>query len=101
MYQSHASYSAIGLGSPGTDRIVRLVADCSRNAEGVLYGAKITGGGSGGTVCIVGESNEAGRLAMTQVHSRYEAERGQEVACFQGSSMGAMQFGHLRIYSKQ
>ena len=101
MYQSHASYSAIGLGSPGTDRIAKLVTDCSRNAGGVLYGAKITGGGSGGTVCIIGESNEAGRLAMAQVHSRYKAETGQDVTCFRGSSMGAIQFGHLRIYLKQ
>ena len=28
----------------------------SREGEGTLYGAKITGGGSGGTVCIVGRN---------------------------------------------
>jgi L-arabinokinase len=99
MSQSHCSYSALGLGSSGTDRIVGLVAELGRNAEGpaALHGAKITGGGSGGTVCIIGESSEAGHLAVAQVLSRYRAESGQSVACFQGSSMGAMQFGHVRI----
>ena len=50
MFQSHASYSRCGLGSEGTDRIVDLV---KRSAGGDLYGAKITGGGSGGTVAIL------------------------------------------------
>ncbi|MBC7932492.1 MAG: GHMP kinase, partial [Rubrivivax sp.] len=51
MYESHASYSACGLGSAGTDNLVELV-----RAAGVslgLYGAKITGGGSGGTVAVL------------------------------------------------
>jgi galactokinase len=46
MYQSHESYSRCGLGSGRTDEIVSL----AKNAAGV-YGAKITGGGNGGTVC--------------------------------------------------
>ena len=51
--QSHASYSRCGLGSHGTDRIVALVraelaAAVARGEEPALYGAKITGGGSGG-----------------------------------------------------
>ncbi|MFN2416844.1 MAG: galactokinase, partial [Pyrinomonadaceae bacterium] len=52
MYQSHASYSACGLGSEGTDRLVGLVRGAGP-ARG-LYGAKITGGGSGGTVAVLG-----------------------------------------------
>ena len=55
MYQSHASYSACGLGSPGTDKIVQLVREEGR-AQG-LYGARITGGGSGGTVAILGRAD--------------------------------------------
>ena len=51
--QSHAGYSRCGLGSDGTDRLVVLVrqeqALAKRHQEPpVLYGAKITGGGSGG-----------------------------------------------------
>ena len=52
MYESHASYSACGLGSTGTDLIVDLVK--SAGADQGLFGAKITGGGSGGTVAVLG-----------------------------------------------
>ncbi len=51
MYASHASYSACGLGSDGTDLLVDL-ARAAGAADGI-YGAKITGGGSGGTVAIL------------------------------------------------
>lgn len=60
--QCHYSYSACGLGSDGTDRLVQLVQEvqhvkASKSAEGTLYGAKITGGGSGGTVCVIGRNS--------------------------------------------
>lgn len=59
--QCHYSYSACGLGSDGTDRLVQLVQDLQHSAAsisdgGTLYGAKITGGGSGGTVCVIGRN---------------------------------------------
>ncbi len=52
MYESHASYSACGLGSQGTDLLVGLVK--AAGADRGLFGAKITGGGSGGTVAVLG-----------------------------------------------
>ncbi|MGH9886032.1 MAG: galactokinase, partial [bacterium] len=48
MYGSHASYGACGLGSDATDRLVEMVREVGPRGE--LFGAKITGGGSGGTV---------------------------------------------------
>lgn len=59
--QCHYSYSACGLGSDGTDRLVHLVQELQHSAAsktegGTLYGAKITGGGSGGTVCVIGRN---------------------------------------------
>lgn len=61
--QCHYSYSACGLGSDGTDRLVQLVQEMqhsksksSVSGDGTLYGAKITGGGSGGTVCVIGRN---------------------------------------------
>ena len=51
MYESHASYSACGLGSGGTDELVALAREAGP-ARGI-YGAKITGGGSGGTVAVL------------------------------------------------
>jgi len=59
--QCHYSYSACGLGSDGTNRLVQLVQGMQHNKsnseDGTLYGAKITGGGSGGTVCVVGRNS--------------------------------------------
>ena len=59
--QCHYSYSACGLGSDGTDRLVQLVqdiqhSDASQSEGSTLCGAKITGGGSGGTVCVIGRN---------------------------------------------
>ena len=58
MVQSHAGYSRCGLGSDGTDRLVALVRQEQALARlhqetPVLYGAKITGGGSGGQFLAV------------------------------------------------
>jgi hypothetical protein len=52
--QSHASYSRCGLGSEATDRLVALTRKemAEARAKGqpsALHGAKITGGGSGGS----------------------------------------------------
>jgi L-arabinokinase len=51
MYESHASYSACGLGSEATDRLV----DMARAAGTGIHGAKITGGGCGGTVAVLAD----------------------------------------------
>jgi galactokinase len=91
MYQSHASYSACGLGSAGTDRLVELVR-AAGPARG-LYGAKITGGGSGGTVAVLGRRG----AEVQAVADAYAAETGQEARVFSGSSPGSAAFGHLRL----
>jgi galactokinase len=93
MYQSHASYSACGLGSAGTDRLVELVREVGP-ARG-LYGAKITGGGSGGTVAVLGRRGaEAG---VAEVAGRYAEETGHAPHVFRGSSPGGASFGHVRL----
>jgi L-arabinokinase len=95
MYQSHASYSACGLGAGGTDRLVELVR--AAGPEAGLYGAKITGGGSGGTVAIL-----ARRGAASAVHTlaaRYEQETGRAATILSGSSPGAQAFGVIWLAS--
>jgi galactokinase len=91
MYQSHASYSACGLGSGGTDLLVQLVRQAGP-ARG-LYGAKITGGGSGGTVCVLGRREAEG--AIQSIADQYQAQTGHRPYIFRGSSPGAAAFGHL------
>jgi galactokinase len=93
MYQSHASYSACGLGSAATDRIVELA-----RAEGPgqgIYGAKITGGGSGGTVAILSR-RDAGQV-VARVAEKYARETDYQPYIFSGSSPGSAEFGHLRL----
>jgi galactokinase len=85
MYASHASYSACGLGSSGTDRLVELVR--AAGPEAGLFGAKITGGGSGGTVAILGR--KAAGPAVDDIARRYARESGHEDYVFRGSSAGA------------
>jgi galactose-1-phosphate uridylyltransferase (family 1) len=89
MAESHASYSACGLGSDGTDRLVELVQEAGPAAG--LYGAKITGGGSGGTVAVLGRV-EAG-AAVAAVARRYREEAGRGGYVFAGSSPGACLWG--------
>ena len=93
MYQSHASYSACGLGSDGTDYLVELVRQAGPSAQ--LYGAKITGGGSGGTVAVL-----ARRGALEQIERlarRYSQETGREAEILHGSSPGAIAWGRRRL----
>jgi galactokinase len=92
MYAAHASYSECGLGSTGTDRIVGLVR--RRGAASGLYGAKITGGGSGGTVVVLGRSSAA--EAVREVAADYARETGHSPHLFSGSSPGASAFGARR-----
>jgi galactokinase len=96
MYQSHDSYSACGLGSSGTDEIVRLAREVG--IDNGLYGAKITGGGSGGTVAVLG--NRDAEKIVKQLCERYASQAGHKPIIISGSSPGAVMFGHLRLLSK-
>ena len=93
MFQSHASYAACGLCESGTNRLVEIVRE-SDAARG-LYGAKITGGGSGGTVAVLGR-RESGK-AISKVAEQYYRETGREPHIFTGSSPGSTAFGHLKL----
>jgi len=89
MFESHASYSACGLGSDGTDRLVALVREAGPAAG--LYGAKITGGGSGGTVAVLAGAGR--RPLIDEIARRYQQETGREATVFAGSSSGACAYG--------
>lgn len=93
MYKSHKSYSACCLGSPGTDELVRLVRESG--TESGLYGAKITGGGSGGTVAVLGR--KGARTAVEAVAKEYERRTGHAPLIISGSSPGAAAFGHFKL----
>lgn len=54
-----------------------------------LYGAKIRGGGCGGTVCVLGLAGSAGQAAVDAVVSQYQQETGYAPFVFAGSSLGS------------
>ncbi|XVE97217.1 hypothetical protein REPUB_Repub03eG0001500 [Reevesia pubescens] len=103
LYQCHYSYSACGLGSDGTERLVQLVQEMQHGGkvcggeDGTLYGAKITGGGSGGTVCVIGRNSLRSSHHILEIQQRYKSATGYLPFIFEGSSPGAGKFGYLRI----
>jgi L-arabinokinase len=98
MFQSHWSYTECGLGAPETDLIISLVRDeMARDELGPaqLYGAKITGGGAGGTVAILGA--QSAKPHFERVVARYAEHTGSMPYVFEGSSQGADEFGIIQL----
>ncbi|MBB6144662.1 L-arabinokinase [Silvibacterium bohemicum] len=83
--QSHAAYAECGLGSDACDELV------SRALKAGFFGAKMTGGGSGGVVAILGRTGD--RESIRRIAEEYAAERGTMPHIFSGSSEGVDAFG--------
>jgi len=89
MYQSHHAYTECGLGSKATDAIVSLCL-----GEGItngIYGAKITGGGAGGTVAIL--AAQTASAVVERIFEQYRAMNFGDPYLFEGSSEGADAYG--------
>ncbi len=94
MYGSHWSYRhRCGLDSPETHLLVSLARAIGE--EGGIYGAKITGGGSGGTVAVLGQKKML-RQNLSRIADSYQRHTGITPDLFIGSSPGAEEFGHRR-----
>lgn len=85
MYQSHASYSNCGLDSAGTDSLVARLKT-SGVSEGI-FGARITGGGSGGVVAVLARSDADNIIRSIAADYAISSKVGGYV--FSGSSNGA------------
>ena len=94
MYLAHLGYSECGLGSDATDKLVELVRE---EKAGDLLGAKITGGGAGGTVAILGWNTPDAEKAFNRVRDRYASWSKTVPYVFSGSSPGSDKFGVLRV----
>jgi L-arabinokinase len=96
MYGAHESYrDNCHLSVPEVDFIVNAVR--SRGPEKGMYGAKITGGGSGGTVAIFG-TEEALAAEVPGIAREYKRLTGLDADIFEGTSPGAIEFGSFRYY---
>lgn len=94
MYLSHVGYSQCGLGSPATDKIIEFVRAEEKNG---LLGAKITGGGAGGTVAILGFNTQQAEGAFQNVVLEYTNFSSNTPYLFKGSSDGCDKFGVIEV----
>ena len=91
MYASHVSYTNDAmLGAPECDLLVSLVR---ARESGGLYGARITGGGSGGTVVVLADERDRADAALADILNQYERQSGKKPELFAGSSPGAWHTG--------
>src|SRR5205823_3424477 len=91
MYASHQSYTMDAmLGAPECDLLVQLVRQRERSG---LYGARITAGGSGGTVAVLAETSQSADAAIADVMQEYDKQTGRTPELFEGSSQGAWHLG--------
>ena len=65
MKASHRGYGAMGLGTDETDRMVARIEELGPS-EG-FYGARVSGGGAGGTVVVLLDERAIGRLPGTVI----------------------------------
>jgi galactokinase len=94
MCGSHGSYRDNCLLSvPEVDFLVDAVR--TRGPQHGLYGAKITGGGSGGTVAVFGRKDSLAR-EIPAIAREYKRLTGLDPDIFDGTSPGAIEFGSFR-----
>jgi L-arabinokinase len=94
MYGAHESYRKhCRLSAPDVDFLVEAVRKRGE-AEG-LYGAKITGGGTGGTVAVFGE-DAALKEHIPHIANEFFRRSGVMPDIFEGTSPGAIEFGARR-----
>ena len=95
MLAAHDSYARnCELSCPEVDELVELVKQEGKTRS--VYGAKITGGGSGGTVAVFGDKKNLPEV-MDVVAEKYLESTGIKADVFWGSSPGAVQYGS-RVY---
>lgn len=88
MHASHSSYTACGLGCSEADKIVACVKKSSS-----LFGARLSGGGAGGSICILGLDNGEAEAEVRAI----AAQIGSNSYVFEGSSNGAESTGEYTI----
>lgn len=99
MFQSHSGYQQCGLASAGTDKLVMLareqLLENSGTGSSSVFGAKITGGGSGGSVCMAASDDDSGKAAILWIAAKYAKATQHKPILVSGSSPGAQYFDHI------
>ena len=94
MYAAHESYrDNCKLSVPEVNFLVEAVQ--KRGAAAGLYGAKITGGGTGGTIAVFGKIAALAEH-IPQIANEYSRRVGEMPDILEGTSPGAIEFGAKR-----
>jgi L-arabinokinase len=83
MMESHQGYMDCGLSCSEADAMIEMIR--RRMGQGEVFGARITGGGLGGTVCILARTE----AVVSEIKTEYEAAIGLPATLFAGSGDGA------------
>ena len=59
-----------------TDKIVEMVRDAG--ADNGVFGARVSGGGNGGTVCVLSYGKE-GKKTVKEIYRKYQANEETEI----------------------
>ncbi len=89
LLQSHGAYAECGLGSVACDSLVARALDAG------FAGAKMTGGGAGGVVAVLGRAGD--QHAVEDLVREFAEERGEVPHLFEGSSAGVDATGVRRV----
>ncbi|MEM7808124.1 MAG: galactokinase family protein [Planctomycetota bacterium] len=91
MYASHKSYTDnADLGATEADFVIDQV---KQHEPAGLFGARITGGGSGGTVAVLLEDAPSAWSSIEAIQQAYEARHDQPLTLLRDSSPGAAATG--------
>ena len=94
MFGAHHSYKHnCQLSTEEVDFLVEAVR--ARGVKAGLYGAKITGGGTGGTVAVFGKLDALARH-IPEIATEYSRRIGMMPDIFEGTSPGAIECGARR-----
>ena len=96
MYASHWSYGQrCGLGNIETDKLITLIR--RQEADGDIFGAKITGRGCAGVVAVLMRNSESARAALARAIDTHQQQTGRTTRPIVGSRPGALVAGVQRI----
>ncbi|CAF1550640.1 unnamed protein product [Rotaria sp. Silwood1] len=96
MFQSDAGYTSCDLNSEETQLLVHLIRQ-DKSSTNVLFGAKITGGGGGGTVAVLAYNSSEAVEAIQNIVNQYEKITGRRTRIFSGSSSGLVAYPSMTI----
>ena len=93
MFLSHRSYTECGLGDEKITMLVRNIRKAGPRLG--LYGAKISGSGTRGTITVL--LKKTAMPILKNLIEEFKKEMGVEPRVFEGNSPGAIEFDHLEL----